>query len=237
MHLPLAQLYRYQVSYHCLFDLRLFPFDQQECIMQFRMRSATNKRVVFKTGTLEYFGHRSMVEFLLETIAIQDGLRFYFAYLMKLYYRLEKKCFLLKRCDSFLIIFLNNNNRRCKCYKKWGWSLHQIIQTISLSCDTEFFSILVARFLGLFDILGWLRGFQWQVNTRGWCKIICTNTFNCSDSNTHSTRLGHAKKLFIRKFPLKWGIVRFCRSYITRDMGQNVFSRFYEFFKNLRKNS
>ena len=88
-------IHRYQVSYHCLFDLRLFPFDQQECIMQFRMRSATNKRVVFKTGTLEYFGHRSMVEFLLETIAIQDGLRFYFAYLMKLYYRLEKKCLLV----------------------------------------------------------------------------------------------------------------------------------------------
>ena len=70
---------------------------------------------------------------------------------------------------------------------------------------------------------------------RGWGKIICTNIFNCSASNTHSARLGHAKKLFIRKFPLKWGIVRFCRSYITRDMGQNVFSRFYEFFKNLRK--
>ena len=73
-------IHRYQVSYHCLFDLRLFPFDQQECIMQFRMRSATNKRVVFKSGTLEYFGHRSMVEFLLETIAIQDGLICYFTY-------------------------------------------------------------------------------------------------------------------------------------------------------------
>ena len=68
---------------------------------------------------------------------------------------------------------------------------------------------------------------------REWGKIICTNIFNCSASNTHSARLGHAKKLFIRKFPLKWGIVRFCRSYITRDMGQNVSSRFYEFFKNL----
>ena len=66
--------------------------------------------------------------------------------------------------------------------------------------------------------------------TRGWGKIIWTNIFNCSASNTHSTRLEHAKKLFIRKFPLKWGIVRFCRSYITRDMGQNVFSSFYEFY-------
>ena len=74
-----------------------------------------------------------------------------------------------------------------------------------------------------------------QILSRGWTKIICTNIFNCSASNTHSTRLRHAIKLFIRKFPLKWGIVRFCRSYITRDMGQNVFSRFYEFFKNLRK--
>ena len=76
---------------------------------------------------------------------------------------------------------------------------------------------------------------SWLISSRGWVKIICTNIFNCSASNTHSTRLGHAKKLFIRKFPLKWGIVRFCRSYITRDMGQNVISRFYEFFKNLRK--
>ena len=62
------------MSYHCLFDLRLFPFDQQECIMLFRMRSATSQKVVLKSGRLEYFGHKSMVEFLLETIVIQDGL-------------------------------------------------------------------------------------------------------------------------------------------------------------------
>ena len=62
------------MSYHCLFDLRLFPFDQQECIMTFRMRSATSKKVVLKSGRLEYFGHKSMVEFLLENIVLQDGL-------------------------------------------------------------------------------------------------------------------------------------------------------------------
>ena len=38
---------------------------------------------------------------------------------------------------------------------------------------------------------------------RGRGKITWTNIFNCSASNTHSTRLEHAKKLFIRKFPLK----------------------------------
>ena len=70
-------LLRYQVSYHCLFDLRLFPFDQQECIMTFRMRSATSKRVAFNAGQLVYYGHTSMVEFILETIVLQDGKYFW----------------------------------------------------------------------------------------------------------------------------------------------------------------
>ena len=61
------------MSYHCLFDLRLFPFDQQECVMTFRMRSATSLRVIFNAGKLEYFGHKSMVEFILENIVLQDG--------------------------------------------------------------------------------------------------------------------------------------------------------------------
>ena len=42
--------------------------------MTFRMRSATSKKVVLKSGRLEYFGHKSMVEFLLEKIVLQDGL-------------------------------------------------------------------------------------------------------------------------------------------------------------------
>ena len=44
--------------------------------MTFRMRSATSKKVVLKSGRLEYFGHKSMVEFLLEKIVLQDGLCF-----------------------------------------------------------------------------------------------------------------------------------------------------------------
>ena len=41
--------------------------------MTFRMRSATNRRVIFDAGKLEYFGHKSMVEFILETIVLQNG--------------------------------------------------------------------------------------------------------------------------------------------------------------------
>ena len=55
----------------------------------------------------------------------------------------------------------------------------------------EFLYILMSKYEDFF------------IGNRGRAKIICTNIFNCSASNTHSTCLGHAKKLFIRKFPLK----------------------------------
>ena len=66
-------VFRYQVSYHCLFDLKLFPFDEQECLMVFRMRSATSKRVILNPGTLNYLGHKNMVEFVLEELIMQNG--------------------------------------------------------------------------------------------------------------------------------------------------------------------
>ena len=66
-------IFRYQVSYHCLFDLKLFPFDEQECLMVFRMRSATSKRVILEPGTLNYLGHKNMVEFVLEELIMQNG--------------------------------------------------------------------------------------------------------------------------------------------------------------------
>ena len=65
--------FRYQVSYHCLFDLRKYPFDEQECVMTFRMRSAVSKRVILKPGILNYLGHKNMVEFVLEELSIQNG--------------------------------------------------------------------------------------------------------------------------------------------------------------------
>ena len=67
-------VFRYQVSYHCLFDLKLFPFDEQECLMVFRMRSATSKRVILNPGTLNYLGHKNMVEFVLEELIMQNGI-------------------------------------------------------------------------------------------------------------------------------------------------------------------
>ena len=69
----LTFLRRYQAQYHCVFDLRLFPFDEQECLMVFRMRSATRKRVILNPGSLDYRGPRVMVEFVLEELVMQSG--------------------------------------------------------------------------------------------------------------------------------------------------------------------
>lgn len=69
----LVFLRRYQAQYHCVFDLRLFPFDEQECLMIFRMRSATSKRVILNPGSLHYGGPRVMVEFVLDQLAMQNG--------------------------------------------------------------------------------------------------------------------------------------------------------------------
>ena len=37
------------------------------------MRSATSKRVVLNPGTLNYLGHKNMVEFVLEELIMQNG--------------------------------------------------------------------------------------------------------------------------------------------------------------------
>ena len=41
--------------------------------MVFRMRSATSKRVILNPGTLNYLGHKNMVEFVLEELIMQNG--------------------------------------------------------------------------------------------------------------------------------------------------------------------
>ncbi len=69
----LVYLRRYQAQYHCVFDLRLFPFDEQECLMIFRMRSATRERVILEPGELSYKGPRVMVEFTLDQLFMQNG--------------------------------------------------------------------------------------------------------------------------------------------------------------------
>lgn len=66
------QLFRYQAEYHCVFDLRLFPFDEQECEMIFRMRSATKKLVQLKAGDLIYDGPKVMVEFVLGNLTFHE---------------------------------------------------------------------------------------------------------------------------------------------------------------------
>ena len=37
------------------------------------MRSATSKRVILEPGTLNYLGHKNMVEFVLEELIMQNG--------------------------------------------------------------------------------------------------------------------------------------------------------------------
>ena len=69
----LVYIRRYQADYHCVFDLRPFPFDRQECTLLFKMRSATKQQVVLNPGSLEFQGPKTLVEFVIEDLWLTSG--------------------------------------------------------------------------------------------------------------------------------------------------------------------
>jgi len=68
---------RYYAEFPCNFDLRLFPFDEQSCPMEFKMRNAIKAQVVIIPGNIVYKGSKDVVEFLVmnSTVIDVDGKR------------------------------------------------------------------------------------------------------------------------------------------------------------------
>lgn len=66
-------LRRYYAEYHCTFNLRFFPFDDQRCIMVFRIRTATEKSVILKAGDIIYEGPKTLVEFVITNMTMMKS--------------------------------------------------------------------------------------------------------------------------------------------------------------------
>ena len=75
------------------------------------------------------------------------------------------------------------------------------------------------------------------VFSRGRTSIIRTDVFNAGLYIFAQTASWYAKKFFIIKLPLKWGIVGLCTSNNTHGTGQNVFSIKLQFSRFCIKNS
>ena len=54
---------RFYAEYHCTFNLKMYPFEEQECKIEFKLRAATKEFVVLKPGNLKYSGEVEMVEY------------------------------------------------------------------------------------------------------------------------------------------------------------------------------
>jgi len=63
---------RYYAEFPCNFDLRLFPFDEQSCPMEFKMRNAIKAQVVIVPGNIVYRGSKDVVEFLVMNSTVVD---------------------------------------------------------------------------------------------------------------------------------------------------------------------
>ena len=50
----LMYLRRYYAEYHCTFNLRFFPFDEQTCKMEFKARTVTRQYLELIPGNLRY---------------------------------------------------------------------------------------------------------------------------------------------------------------------------------------
>ena len=60
----LMYLRRYYAEYHCTFNLRFFPFDEQVCKMEFKARTVTRQYLELLPGRLNYKGPEVLVEFI-----------------------------------------------------------------------------------------------------------------------------------------------------------------------------
>ena len=66
--------YRFSAEYHCNFDLRFFPFDEQTCKMEFKARTVTRNYLELLPGKLRYKGPKTLVEFVVKGIEMGIGM-------------------------------------------------------------------------------------------------------------------------------------------------------------------
>ena len=69
----LMYLRRYYAEYHCTFNLRFFPFDEQTCKMEFKARTVTRQYLELIPGNLRYRGPETLVEFVVSNVTMGPG--------------------------------------------------------------------------------------------------------------------------------------------------------------------
>ena len=69
----LMYLRRVMAEYHCTFNLRFFPFDDQVCKMEFKSRTVTKNYLTLLPGILKYKGPEVLVEFVVTDIQMTEG--------------------------------------------------------------------------------------------------------------------------------------------------------------------
>lgn len=62
---PLSSKRKYGIVYNCVFDLALYPFDVQECLMRLRITSAGKAFLTFDSekSSVEHAGSRLLPEY------------------------------------------------------------------------------------------------------------------------------------------------------------------------------
>ena len=66
-------LRRFYAEYHCTFNLRFFPFDEQVCKMEFKARTVTRQYLELLPGRLLYKGPEILVEFVVSNVTMEEG--------------------------------------------------------------------------------------------------------------------------------------------------------------------
>ena len=66
-------LRRFYAEYHCTFNLRFFPFDEQICKMEFKARTVTKQYLKLLPGNLKYKGPKVLVEFVVSNVTMGFG--------------------------------------------------------------------------------------------------------------------------------------------------------------------
>ncbi|XP_018011649.2 glycine receptor subunit alpha-1 [Hyalella azteca] len=71
---PVSTTRKYFTTFTCSFDLTLYPFDIQECFMQFKILSASNEYLVFNLNEsyVEYLGSKYLVEYGIGRVALEE---------------------------------------------------------------------------------------------------------------------------------------------------------------------
>ncbi|CAL4059215.1 unnamed protein product, partial [Meganyctiphanes norvegica] len=63
----------YTVTYNCDFDLIMFPFDRQDCLMKFTLVSATSSYMELVEKAARFTGKKDLIEYSIGEVKIELG--------------------------------------------------------------------------------------------------------------------------------------------------------------------